>query len=133
MIDPTSSAPIDVYQEAFARHELLYVRCLNCRVAQLPLASVCRICGSNDLALDLSTQRGTLHSFTVIHRAPTAALREHTPYTLALVDMDEGYRLMVTLVASSVPRIGDVVSLAWGPGFDGKHRPHAVLDGGDVA
>lgn len=41
--------------------------------------------------------RGNVHSFTVVHRAP-ADYREEVPYVVALVDLDEGVRMMTRLL-----------------------------------
>jgi len=36
-------------------------------------------------------------SHTTVYRAPTPAFKADTPYVIALVDMDEGFRLMVNV------------------------------------
>jgi uncharacterized OB-fold protein len=38
-----------------------------------------------------------LHSFTIVHRAPAPELQGAVPYVVALVDLEEGVRLMATL------------------------------------
>jgi uncharacterized OB-fold protein len=37
---------------------------------------------------------GIVHARTLVARAPTEELRAHAPYLIALVDADEGFRLM---------------------------------------
>ncbi len=51
-------------------------------------------CLSDALHFVASPGRGVIYSFTVVHRAPLEELRPLAPYTLALVDLDEGVRLM---------------------------------------
>jgi uncharacterized OB-fold protein len=41
--------------------------------------------------------RGTVHSFTVVHRAPPEFVAE-APYVVALVDLEEGPRMMSRLL-----------------------------------
>jgi uncharacterized OB-fold protein len=41
-----------------------------------------------------SNGRGTVYATTVVERAPSDEFRALAPYTLALVDLDEGPRLM---------------------------------------
>jgi len=41
--------------------------------------------------------RGRIHSYTVVHRAPPE-YREEVPYVVALVELDEGVRMMTRLV-----------------------------------
>jgi uncharacterized OB-fold protein len=51
--------------------------------------------------------RGTVHAVSVVHRAPAEALRTHVPYLVALIDADEGFRLMAH--GDAALRIGDRV------------------------
>jgi hypothetical protein len=43
--------------------------------------------------------RGTVHTYTVVHRAFHPWFVERVPYVVALVDLDEGPRLMTNIVA----------------------------------
>jgi len=83
-------------------HErLLFQRCAHCGHAQFPPRSLCVACHGRDLAWRESARRGQIHSFTVVHRAPTAAFKGDVPYVLALVDLDEGFRIMCNLIGCS--------------------------------
>jgi uncharacterized OB-fold protein len=48
-----------------------------------------------------------VHAITLVTRAPTEELRAYVPYAIALVDADEGFRLMAH--AAQDLRIGDRV------------------------
>jgi uncharacterized OB-fold protein len=39
-----------------------------------------------------------VHAVTVVHRAPSAAFRVDVPYAIALVDLDEGFRMLANVV-----------------------------------
>ena len=41
--------------------------------------------------------RGRIHSYTVVHRA-SPEYRDEVPYVVALVELDEGVRMMTRLV-----------------------------------
>lgn len=56
----------------------------------------CPSCHSESWTYVPSNGRGTVYSFTVVHRAPTEDFA--TPYVLAIVQMDEGWHLMTRLV-----------------------------------
>lgn len=58
----------------------------------------CPSCGSRELTWTAVSGRGKLHSFCVPHRHPNPAFQPDLPYVVALVDLDEGVRLMTTLV-----------------------------------
>jgi len=73
-------------------HRLLLQRCAACGQLQHYPRSVCRHCLSDALDFVESAGNGVVYSFTVIHRAPLQELRPFAPYTLALVDLDEGVR-----------------------------------------
>ncbi len=54
-------------------------------------------------------------SYTRVHRAPTPAFKERTPYVIAILDMSEGFRLMVNAskaVGDSI-RIGSQVRVGF--------------------
>ena len=39
-----------------------------------------------------------MYTFTIAHRAPTPAFKEDAPYVLALIDLDDGVRMMMNIV-----------------------------------
>ena len=55
-------------------------------------------CQSTELQWQVAEGLGRVASFSVIHRAPIAAFMADTPYVLALVDMDEGFRFMCNVL-----------------------------------
>ncbi|MFO1188242.1 MAG: Zn-ribbon domain-containing OB-fold protein [Alphaproteobacteria bacterium] len=77
---------------------LLYQHCETCGHVQFPPRSLCVKCHGRGLAWRESARRGHIHSFTVVHRPPTAAFKADVPYVLALVDLDEGFRIMCNLI-----------------------------------
>lgn len=54
----------------------------------------CPGCGNPAPTRHVASGLGTVYAATVVHRAPSAALAAHVPYTLVLVDANEGFRLM---------------------------------------
>lgn len=58
--------------------------------------------------------RGVVYSFTVVHQAASRAFRDRVPYVLALIDLDEGARMMATVEgAVDAVAIGTRVRVAW--------------------
>lgn len=57
----------------------------------------CPHCGSAELQWVSASGRATVHSYTVVHRAPPA-FAEEAPYVVALVDLEEGPRMMTRLL-----------------------------------
>jgi uncharacterized protein len=71
---------------AAARHELVVQRCTSCaRVIHLPRPQCS--CGSSETAWHPTPGRGSVFSFTVVKHQIHPAFE--TPYTIALVQLDE--------------------------------------------
>ena len=67
----------------------------------------CPRCGGTEPQTRLAAATGTVHAITLVTRAPTEELRAYAPYAIALVDADEGFRLMAH--AAHDLRVGDRV------------------------
>jgi len=73
----------------------LYVqRCAACSARWYFRRTFCPRCGHEDVRTQAAAGTGTIHSATSVARAPTEAWRAHAPYTIVLVDLDEGVRVM---------------------------------------
>jgi uncharacterized OB-fold protein len=107
MSAPGSNALSRPYLEGLAQGELRFQRCAACGRAQRLARHACAWCGAPEPAWQTAAGTGTVFALTEVRRAPTDAFRALVPYTLALVDLDEGARLMGHAVAGL--RIGDRV------------------------
>jgi uncharacterized protein len=75
---------------------IIFSRCCadHCCAPQFPPRPRCDVCDSDRLEMRQATGAGTIFSITLVHRPPSDALRKHAPYGIALVDLDEGFRMM---------------------------------------
>lgn len=105
---------------------LRYQHCDACETVQVIPRAFCSHCQSRSLTWKQSSARGTVLTFTVVQRAPTPAFRPETPYAIAIVDMDEGFRLMVNCDAGLQRNlaIGQKVRIGFRE-IDGMKLPHA--------
>lgn len=118
------------FRAGCARGELIFMRCASCGNAQLAAYRVCTACGGPSLRQAVSGGRGIIVSFTVVHRAPTPFFKAKTPFVLALIDLAEGFRAMMTVTGQGEPRIGAPVRVAFtASGPDGERLPEAVMAG----
>jgi uncharacterized protein len=85
------------------RGELAYQRCAACGAAQFPPRTVCTSCSAEDPDTAVSRGRGTVHAVTAMPR------REGEPRRLALLELEEGFRVMAEHVGGEPPSIGDAV------------------------
>ena len=91
MTAPSLSAP---FLEGLERGELRYQRCVDCGAPQTLARYACRRCGGSRLEWRAAGGIGTVYAVTVVTRAPSEEFRALAPYTLAIVELDEGARLM---------------------------------------
>ncbi len=101
--------------EALQRHELYVQRCRDCGAARLPPRALCPACLSPAVEWVRASGRGTVYSFTVTHQNQAPGFREELPYVLAMVQLDEGPRLMTNVVqcAPDTVRIGMPVEVVF--------------------
>lgn len=83
-----------VFYDRLRAHELVFQRCAECDRVVFPLRTICPGCGGEQLGLEVSAGRGVVYSFTAQHRAASPFFADHVPYTLALAEMDEGFRVL---------------------------------------
>ena len=98
---PKPNADTNPYWDAARDHRLIYQYCTSCNKAQFYPRSICLACHGSSLEWRESAGNGTVCSFTEVLRAPTKAFKEMAPYVIALVDLDEGFRMMVNGVGNS--------------------------------
>ena len=118
------------YWEAVADHRLEIQRCDRCgRFVFYPRA-LCPHCHGDRLTWTEVGGHGTLYTFTVSRRAATPGLAERVPYVVALVDLDEGARMMSTVATDDVDsvRIGEPVTVAFEDLPDDTCLPYFVRD-----
>ena len=84
------------YFAAAARGELHVRQCHNCGARFRPLSAWCPACFSPKIGWLRASGRAIVTHFTVVHQPPTEAFE--TPYVLALVDLEEGVRMMTNIV-----------------------------------
>jgi len=92
-------------------------RCGACRQFLFAPRPACPHCGGADLAWSDVSGRGRVFSFTVVHRAPSEAFRAQVPYVVAIVELEEGVRLLANVVgcAPADVRVGMPVRAVFEP------------------
>lgn len=95
---PKPDKDSEVYWEAARRHELVLQQCRACERFRFYPRLVCPQCLSDQFEWRRASGRGVVYSFTVIHRPPFPAFRDRVPYVLALIDLEEGVRMMSNVI-----------------------------------
>lgn len=102
---PHPTAETRPFWDGCSQGELRYQACTACGAVQLIPRSLCAQCHGSALAWRRSAGLGRILSHTTVHRAPTPAFRDDAPYAIALVDLDEGFRLMVNVKGGDGPAV----------------------------
>jgi uncharacterized protein len=85
-----------VFWDAAAEHRLVAQRCTGCGALRHPPRPMCPHCGSLTFEAAELSGNGTLYSYALLHHPRHPAFGY--PVLAALVDLDEGIRLVSNLV-----------------------------------
>lgn len=77
---------------------LKLMRCSGCGTARLPSRMHCDACLSPDYEWFDASGRGTVRTFGVMHQKYHPGFYDELPYTVAIVELEEGPRLPTNLV-----------------------------------
>ncbi|MDT3440201.1 MULTISPECIES: Zn-ribbon domain-containing OB-fold protein [unclassified Pseudofrankia] len=104
-----------IFWDAAAEGRLVAQRCGGCGVLRHPPRPMCPHCQSLDYKAEQLSGRGALYSYALLHHPRNPAF--DYPVLAALVDLDEGIRLVSNLVdvAPGDIRIGMRLEVAFEP------------------
>ncbi|TMK87112.1 MAG: Zn-ribbon domain-containing OB-fold protein, partial [Actinobacteria bacterium] len=94
---PVADAESEPYWKAVNEGRLIVQRCTVCGAHQLYPRWRCLRCRGQVEWVEV-TGGGTVYSFTVIRQNFSRSFRHLIPYVVALVDLDEGPRVMTNVV-----------------------------------
>lgn len=97
MIPPISELT-QPYWDAARKGELVVQHCRDCDQRSFPPRAHCPQCGSAELEWRKVSGRGTVYTFTVAHRPPHPVFAEQCPLVIAVVELEEGPRMISNVV-----------------------------------
>jgi len=115
---PNPSFVSQPFWDAAKEHRLVYQRCRLCGTNVFYPRDICPgpdCFGVGTLDWVESSGKGTVYSFTVSYQPAHPAFKEDVPYMLAIVELDEGWR-MNTNIINADPKdmaIGMKVEVVW--------------------
>ncbi len=92
------------FWEGLAQGELRIQRCATCAKAVFYPRSICPYCHSDQLEWIVTSGKGTIYTYTVVHQA-FGAFVEDVPFVVALVELEEGVRMMSRIVDAPRERV----------------------------
>ena len=94
---PVADADTEPYWAGIAGGELRLQRCEACQAVVFYPRAVCPHCLGSPLRWFTGAGTGRVYSYTVAHRA-FGEFASQAPFTVALIDLDEGPRMMARIV-----------------------------------
>jgi len=124
------------FYDACAAGKLVLQRCQSCGHVLFYPRTHCDTCQSDQLVWKDASGTGTVASYTVVRRGVSADFE--TPYVIALIDLDEGPRMMSQIVGADLDGLTVGLSVkvdfaAWSEDITlPLFRLYPALDSGDA-
>jgi uncharacterized OB-fold protein len=99
-VPPIADTFSQAWWDACRQRRLLVRRCHGCAALHFPPRRACPVCWSEDVSWHEVSGRGTIYSYSVVRENDLPAFRDAVPYVVAVVQLDEGPRLMTTIIES---------------------------------
>lgn len=93
---PHPSPVSEPHWEGCRRGELLVQQCLDCKGYIFIPQPACTHCLSENLEWVASSGKGTVYSYTTVHRPQQPSFE--TPYVVAIVEVEEGWHMLANLI-----------------------------------
>jgi uncharacterized OB-fold protein len=95
---PTPDPVTRPFWDSLKAHAVQLQRCGGCNQVVYYPRPLCPACGSDDLSWTSVSGRGVVHAFAIPHRHPNPAFGSTAPFVVALIELEEGARMLSNLV-----------------------------------
>ena len=102
---PEPSTLTKPFWDGVKQHKLLVQKCSSCGKLRHVPKPLCPDCLSQEYTWAPLSGRGQVYSYTVMHRAPATSFEGDLPYVVALVELQEGVRIMSNIVHCPPDRV----------------------------
>ncbi|MGC9324173.1 MAG: Zn-ribbon domain-containing OB-fold protein [Desulfomonilia bacterium] len=112
---PRINSDNQAFWEACRNHELRFQRCTLCGHVRFPSSLVCPHCHGRASEWIVSAGTGKVYTYAVYHVAYHPGFLEDVPYVVAVVELDEGPRVLSNIVGCAPGEVvcGMPVAVAW--------------------
>jgi len=94
---PTIDNETRPFWDGLKEHKFLLRHCNACGRDHYYPRPFCPTCWSNDLAWKEASGRGRLYTYSIVHVNDLPPFNERVPYVAAIVELDEGPRVMTNI------------------------------------
>lgn len=95
---PVPNEETQPYWDSLKQHKMKLPQCKSCKQFHMYPRSHCPNCFSWDIEWREASGKGTLYTYAIQHRAQGPGFQDEVPYITAIVQLDEGPRLLTNLV-----------------------------------
>ena len=124
-MEPPVTETTQPFWDATKEKRFLVQWCIDCAQPVFFPREVCPRCLGSDLEWRAGAGRGVVYAVTVEYKPQNPAMAERAPYAVALVDLDDGIRMLSNVVGCPPEDItvGMPVQVTWEELSDGRHLP----------
>ena len=124
-MEPPVTDTTQPFWDATKEKRFLVQWCVDCAQPVFYPREVCPRCLGSDLEWREGRGRGVVYAVTVEYKPQNPAMAERAPYAVALVDLDDGIRMMSNVVGCPPEDItvGMPVQMTWEELSDGRNLP----------
>jgi len=98
VIVPQPTGDTKEFWEGCKEKKLRFQQCVSCGHVRWPPSNLCPVCHSFETRWIESSGKGKIHTFVVYHMAFHPVWKEKVPYITAVVELDEGPKLLTNIV-----------------------------------
>jgi uncharacterized OB-fold protein len=96
---PTPMTPeAKPYWDGLKEHKLMMPKCADCGLVFFYPRVICPSCHSRQITWIQASGKGKLYSFEIVHQRLNPNYKLPTPYVLAMIELEEGARMMSNLI-----------------------------------
>ena len=94
---PVATPESDFFWDKTRKHELWIQKCVDCDTAFFYPRMICPDCLEDKIEWFKTSGKGFLYTYKINHRPPPG-FEDEAPYAIAIVQLDEGPRMMTNIV-----------------------------------
>ena len=124
---PVVTALTASYWDGARTEKVLFQQCRVCGTNWHPPMPICPQCHSSEIDWLPAGGGGTVYSYTIVHHATHPAFADKVPYVVAVVELDEGPRIVTNIKNCAVEDVrgGMHVSIYFEDVAEGFRLPQA--------
>ena len=89
------------YWDACKEHRLVLPKCRSCGEIYFFPNDFCPHCLSEDIEWIEASGKGKIHTYSIVERPPSPQFSEDVPYIVAIIELEEGPRMMSNVLEMS--------------------------------